>query len=90
MLALSDRVFGRLTNDNLDGEFVLGVPHDIVYPEIPQVLRHFALDYPRMRVTLLSSFTNVLLAQFRRDTCDVLLTTEEGVEPEGETLVDFR
>ena len=36
MLALNDEVFGRLTHDAYEGEIVLGVPHDIVYPVIPR------------------------------------------------------
>eukprot|EP01031_Cornospumella_fuschlensis_P007401 gene7401-9166_t len=39
MLALNDEAFHRLTTDVHEGEIVLGVPHDIVYPAIPQVLR---------------------------------------------------
>ncbi|MDT8856674.1 LysR family transcriptional regulator [Paracoccaceae bacterium Fryx2] len=89
MLALNDEVFGRLTHDVHEGEVVLGVPHDIVYPAIPQVLQQFNRDFPRMRVTLLSSFTRVLLAQFGRGECDVILTTEDGVGEGGETLAEL-
>lgn len=89
MLALNDEAFARLTREEYEGEVVLGVPHDIVYPAIPQVLRQFARDYPKMRVTLLSSFTRVLKGQFARGECDVILTTEAGVEPGGETLAEL-
>lgn len=89
MLALNDEAFGRLTLDVHEGEVVLGVPHDIVYPAIPQVLQRFAKEYPRMRVTLLSSFTRVLKAQFARGECDVILTTEADLEPGGETIAEL-
>ncbi len=89
MLALNDEVFGRLTTDAHEGEIILGVPHDIVYPAIPQVLRRFAKDYPRMKVTLLSSFTRVLKGQFARGECDIILTTEAGVEQGGETVAEL-
>jgi DNA-binding transcriptional LysR family regulator len=89
MLALNDEAFHRLTTDVHEGEIVLGVPHDIVYPAIPQVLRRFAKEYPKMKVTLLSSFTRVLKAQFARGECDVILTTEVGVDPEGETIAEL-
>jgi DNA-binding transcriptional LysR family regulator len=89
MLALNDDVMDKLTRDPHEGEIVLGVPHDIVYPVIPQILQHFARDYPRMKVTLLSSFTRVLKAQFARGECDVILTTETGVEAGGETLAEL-
>ena len=89
MLALNDEVFGRLTQTQHEGEVVLGVPHDIVYPVIPQILRRFATEYPRMKVTLLSSFTRVLKGQFGRGECDIILTTEEGVDMGGDTVAEL-
>ncbi len=86
MLALNDEVFGRLTETAHEGEIVLGVPHDIVFPIIPNVLRRFAKEYPKMRVSLLSSFTLTLKEQFARGECDVILTTEDGLALGGETL----
>lgn len=89
MLALNDEVLERLTRDPHEGEIILGVPHDIVYPVIPQVLQHFARAFPRMKVSLISSFTRVLKAQFGRGECDVILTTEDGVDPGGVTLAEL-
>lgn len=89
MLTLNDEVFGRMTQSVHEGEIVLGVPHDIVYPNIPQVLRRFAADYPKMRVRLISSFTRVLKAQFARGECDLILTTEDSVDPQGQTLAEL-
>jgi DNA-binding transcriptional LysR family regulator len=89
MLALNDEAHRRLTGDAHEGEIVLGVPHDIVYPAIPQVLHRFAREYPRIRVTLVSSFTRVLKAQFARGEADVILTTEDTVDAGGETLAEL-
>lgn len=86
MLALNDEIFGRLTQAAHEGEVVLGVPHDIVYPGVPQVLKAFARDFPKMKVTLNASFTRSLQAQFARGECDMILTTEDSVGPGGETL----
>jgi DNA-binding transcriptional LysR family regulator len=88
MLALNDEVFGRMTEAAHHGEVVLGVPHDLVYPAIPQVMQRFAKDYPKMRIQLISAFTRTLKAQFARGECDIILTTEDTVEPGGETLAD--
>ncbi len=66
MLALNDEIFGRLTHDAYEGEIVLGVPHDIVYPVIPGVLQRLHAEYPRMKVNLISSFTRMLKDQFAR------------------------
>lgn len=89
MLALNDEVFGRMTHDAYEGEIVLGVPHDIVYPVIPGVLQRLNADYPRMRVNLLSSFTRVLKDQFARGDCDIILTTEDDVAQGGETIAEL-
>ena len=88
MLALNDEVFGRLTQAAHQGEVVLGVPHDLVYPAIPQVMQRFAKDFPKMRIQLISAFTRALKAQFARGECDIILTTEDMVEQGGETLAD--
>ncbi len=87
MLDLNDEVLGRMTDQAYEGTLTLGVPHDIVYPVIPQVLQRFAAEYPRVRVQLVSSFTRALKEQFARGDCDVILTTEDGCESGGETLM---
>ncbi|WP_166418405.1 LysR family transcriptional regulator [Cochlodiniinecator piscidefendens] len=89
ILAMNDEVFGRLTNQEFEGEITLGVPHDIVYPAIPQVLQQFNIDYPRVKVHLLASFTVKLMEQFSQGVCDVILTTETAVSPGGETLTEL-
>jgi DNA-binding transcriptional LysR family regulator len=53
------------------------------------VLQRFAKEYPKMRVTLISSFTRVLKSQFARGECDVILTTEKEVEAGGETIAEL-
>jgi DNA-binding transcriptional LysR family regulator len=89
MLALNDEVYGLLTLPQFEGEVVLGVPHDIVYPAIPQVLQRFARDFPKVKVRLLSSFTRGLREQFDRRECDVIVTTEDTVGPGGMTLTEL-
>ncbi|MEJ2022828.1 MAG: LysR family transcriptional regulator [Maritimibacter sp.] len=86
MLALNDEVWSRFTGAAYEGELVLGVPHDVVYPYLPPVLQRFHAEYPRMKITLVSSNTNRLKEMFDHGKCDVILTTEDEVEPGGETL----
>jgi DNA-binding transcriptional LysR family regulator len=88
MLDLNDEVLGRLTAPDYTGQIALGVPHDIVYPGIPQVLQRFNTDFPRMRVQLVSSYTSRLKELFARGELDVILTTEDAVGPGGETLIE--
>lgn len=68
---------------------MLGVPCDVVYPVIPQVLRRFNASFPRMRVHLVSSCTTRLRVMFARGECDLILTTEDSCDPGGETLVQL-
>lgn len=86
ILRLNDEVYARLTDQAYEGEVVLGVPSDVVYPAIPMVLRQFHAAYPRMRVQLISSYTSRLKSMFARGQCDVILTTEEQKDAGGETL----
>lgn len=86
MLALNDEVIARLTDQVYEGEIRLGVPADIVYPHIPGVLQRFHAAYPRMKVQLVSSYTNRLKHQLARGEVDLTLTTEKGCEMGGETL----
>ncbi len=87
MLRLNDEVYARLTDHVYEGEIILGVPHDIVYPAIPSVLQRFHAEYPRMKVNLVSSFTTRLRTMFARGECDIILTTEDSLDPGGETLI---
>lgn len=88
MLALNDEAVGRLTAQEFEGEITLGVPHDVVYPFIPQILQRFNAEYPRMRVNLVSSWTRKLRDLFARGDCDMILTTEVDCDAEGETLTN--
>lgn len=86
MLALNDEAMARLSSAACDGEIRLGVPHDIVYPAIPGILKRLAAHYPRLRINLASSFTMLLRDAFARGEFDVILTTEDRPGPEGEVL----
>ncbi len=87
MLALNDDIYARLTSQEYEGEITLGVPHDIIYPYIPPILRRFAADYPRVQIRLVSAPTKQLREMFDRGECAVILTTEEQPGPGGEVLV---
>lgn len=90
MVALNDEVYRLLTLPQFEGEVILGVPQDIVYPVIPQVMQRFAKEFPKVKVRLLSSFTRTLRDQFARGECDVILTTEDDVGPGGTTLTELQ
>ncbi len=87
MLELNDEAWGRLTAQEFEGEIVLGVPSDIVYPNMPPILRRLACDFPRMKIRLVTGPTLRLKEMFGRGECDAILTTEDEAGPGGETLV---
>jgi DNA-binding transcriptional LysR family regulator len=89
MVEMNDEAFHRLTHQQFEGEVTLGVPHDIVYPVIPRVMQRFHVEFPRVRVQLMSLFTRVLKEKFEKGEVDLILTTEAGVDAGGETLTEI-
>lgn len=90
MVAMNDEAVTRMMVQEFSGTLRLGVPHDIVYPAIPQVLKQFHAAYPGIRVMLESRHTQPLKEMFARGECDVILTTETSLAPGGVTLAERR
>ncbi len=88
MVELNDEIYARLTMTDWEGELVLGVPHDIVYPVIPRVMKKMQRDFPRVRLQLVSSYTAALKEQFARGEVDVILTTEAEPGDGAEALLE--
>ncbi len=86
ILALNDEVWARMADHKFEGEIILGVPADIVYPHIPLVLRLFAQAFPRVKVQLISSNTDRLKKMLMAGKADLILTTEFGMDEGGEAL----
>lgn len=86
MLALNDEVLSRFSVAACCGPIRLGVPHDVVYPAIPGILRRMAQAYPMVQVNLVSSFTVLMKDSFARGDFDVILTTETAPDPGAEVL----
>ena len=79
ILEMNDEVVGRLTEESYEGEIVIGVPHDVVYPVVPRVLKTFNAAFPRVKVHLKSSSTVALRAALQKGEADLIVTTEEGL-----------
>lgn len=86
ILELNDEIWSRMNDDGFEGEIRFGVPHDIVYPFVPSILQRFAADFPRVQISLISSFTRELKTEFSRGKIDVILTTESDLDRGGEVL----
>lgn len=87
MLTLNDEALRRMTSQEYEGEITLGVPHDIIHPYIPPVLRRFAAEFPRVKIKLVSAPTKGLRDMFGRGEVNMMLTTEDEPGPGGEALV---
>jgi len=89
MLKINDEILSRLTATEYEGELKLGVPHDVIYPNVPTILKRFAAEFPRMQVRLISAPTRRLLDMFARGEVDLIVTTEETCGPEGQVLAEI-
>ncbi|MET0193179.1 MAG: LysR family transcriptional regulator [Hyphomicrobiaceae bacterium] len=88
MISLNDEVWGAMTAPAYEGEIRLGVPHDIVGPYLPPILRRFDKAWPRVRVSLICTTTPQLHELLRGGSIDLTLTTEERCGRNGETLIE--
>jgi DNA-binding transcriptional LysR family regulator len=86
LIALNDEVFGAMSAPAYEGEVRLGVPHDIVGPYLPPILRRFDKAWPRVRVSLKCTTTPQLLELLRKGEIDLTLTTEQRAG--GKTLLE--
>jgi DNA-binding transcriptional LysR family regulator len=87
LLTLNDEVWALVTAPDFTGEVRLGVPHDIVAPYMPPVLKSFDQAWPGVRVSLVCSTTPKLLRALERGEVDLTLTTERDGAPHRETLL---
>lgn len=87
MLSLNDEVWGMMTSPDFEGEIRLGIPHDMITPFIPPILKSFNQHWPRVRVMLVCKPTYTLLQQLEDGEIDLTLTTEAMVGEECELLM---
>lgn len=84
IVALNDEAVRRLSDDEFEGEITLGIPHDILYPAIPTVLKQLRAAFPRVKVNVINKNTHQLLPDFEKGEYDLILTTEP--QQNGDTL----
>jgi len=87
MLALNDEAWGRLTSPDYEGQIRFGAPIDIIYPYIPNVLKAFSRDYPRVEIKLSTLRTQLLREGYESGLYDVILTTERKPRPNSEIII---
>ena len=87
MLELNDEAMGRLTSPDYEGVIRFGVPGDIVYPQIPRILKEFNRDFPRVQIKFTTLSTFNLLRGYEQGKHDIVLTTEQTPREGGEVIV---
>lgn len=90
MLAANDELWGLMTSPDFEGQVLLGVPHDIVGPFMPSILRSFSKSWPRVEVTLTCENTPELLRGLDKGEIDLTLTTESGPNQDSQLLLADR
>jgi DNA-binding transcriptional LysR family regulator len=87
ILALNDEVWGVMTSPDFEGEVRFGVPHDIVQPFMPPILKTFNQCWPKVRVTLICQATIKLRRMLDNREIDLTLTTEKEAGEGGDLLM---
>ncbi len=90
LLEINDEILNLMMAPDFEGEVRLGVPHDIVTPYIPPVLRRFVQAWPRVQVSLTTGISLRLKEQVRNGGLDLTLTTERTCDFWGEKLATER
>jgi DNA-binding transcriptional LysR family regulator len=88
LIALNDEVWSTMSAPAYEGEVRLGVPHDIVGPYMPPILKRFDKAWPRVRVSLKCTTTPQLHEALRQGETDLIITTERHCSAGGETLLE--
>lgn len=88
LVAMNDEVLDRLTNSESDGELRFGVPHDIVEPHIPAILKQFVHAFPKVSVSLSADNSHRLLDEYAEGRFEVILTTELATGVGGTVLLE--
>ena len=87
LVALNDEVWGLMSAPGFEGEVRLGVPHDIIRPFIPPILRSFNDAWPQVRIDLVSRGSADLKERLAGGEIDLILTTELDTPPQAQRLM---
>lgn len=87
MLTMNDALWGLMSKPHYEGALRVGIPHDVVEPNIPPVLKRFDRAWPRVHVTLISGITVDLIAALEAGDLDVALSTQPTTPKEAELLL---
>lgn len=87
LLSLNDETWSLMTTPDAEGEIRFGVPHDIVAPFMPPIMKSFARSWPRIELTMLTGTTTGLREKLDRGEIDFTLATDASMPVNGEVLL---
>ncbi|OWY01647.1 hypothetical protein B6V75_13755 [Thioclava sp. F1Mire-8] len=84
--AENDAALARLRAADAEVTVRFGLPHDLVSPQMPHLLRALSEQWPMVRLQLASRRSQTLRRMLDAGELDMILTTEETPGPEAEVL----
>jgi DNA-binding transcriptional LysR family regulator len=87
LVGLNDEAIDRLTVPRFEGTLRFGVPYDIVHPYVPDVLRRFGSEYPRLSIKLTTGMSADLREALDKSQHDIILTTESRPGKNGRAIL---
>lgn len=86
LIALNDEIFSEMTAPAEEGEVRFGVPYDLVNSYLPPILKTFAKAFPRVKISLVSRPSVMLLDALRTGEIDLALVEDRSPAPGDEVL----
>ncbi|MBO6827138.1 MAG: LysR family transcriptional regulator [Sneathiella sp.] len=86
MISLNDQIWSEMTKPEFEGELTLGIPLDLVYAPLPNILRQFSEQFPNVNITLTAGNTLHLKRLFRDGKLDITLMEEVETSVTGEPI----
>ena len=86
LIALNDEIFAEMTAPTEEGEVRFGVPYDLVNTYLPPILKSFAKAFPRVKISLVSKPSVILLESLRSGEVDIALVEDRAPAPDCEVL----
>ncbi len=84
--AENDAALARLRAADAEVTVRFGLPHDLVSPQMPHLLRALSEQWPMVRLQLASRRSQTLRRMLEAGALDMILTTEEKPGPDAEVL----
>ena len=86
LIALNDEIFTDMSAPTEEGEARFSVPYDLVNTYLPPILKTFAKAFPKVKISLVSRPSAVLLESLRAGEIDLALVEDGAPSSDDEVL----